>query len=140
MPLAIVGLGCRFPGGIVDGNSFWELLIKRRSGIRAVPPSRWNWAKFYHPNRDALGSMITKWGGFLDNAFDFDATFFGISPREALRMDPQHRLLLETTWEALEDAGIPPAAVKGADVGVFLGMSTNEYATLQQNAPELIDL
>lgn len=140
VPLAIVGLGCRFPGGIVDANSFWELLINRRSGIREVPPNRWNWSKFYHTNRDALGSMITKWGGFLDDVFAFDASFFGISPREALRIDPQHRLLLETTWEALEDAGIPPGQLRGSQAGVFIGMSTNEYATLQQNAPELVDL
>jgi acyl transferase domain-containing protein/acyl carrier protein len=129
--LAIVGVGCRFPGGVEDVESFWRLLAEGRSGIREVPPNRWDRDRFYHPQGTAPATMVTKWGGFVDNLDQFDAAFWGISPREAVRMDPQQRWMLEVSWEALEDSGTPPAALRGAPVGVFVGVSGNDYAGLQ---------
>ena len=89
-PLAIVGIGCRLPGGVTDAKSFWEFLREGQSGISEVPDDRWNLERYFNPNPDVPGKMITRWGGFLENVGGFDALFFGISPREALRMDP-HR-------------------------------------------------
>src|SRR5687767_1024127 len=99
-PVALVGIGCRFPGGANDVESFWTLLVEGRSGVREVPPDRWNLDRYYHPDAAAIGSMVTKWGGFVENLDMFDARFWGISPREAMRMDPQQRWLLEVAWEA----------------------------------------
>ena len=130
-PLAVVGIGCRFPGAVTDTTSFWELLIEGRSGIVEVPDDRWNRDRFYHPDRAIPGRMITKWGGFLDQLDQFDPQFWGISPREAARMDPQHRWLLEVAWEAIEDAGIAPNDLRGDTVGVFVGIAGNDYAGLQ---------
>lgn len=130
-PLAVVGIGCRFPGGVTDPASFWELLIEGRSGIIEVPDDRWNRDRFYHPNRAIPGRMITKWGGFLDRLDQFDPQFWGISPREAVRMDPQQRWLLEVAWEAIEDAGIAPSALRGDPVGVFVGIAGYDYAGIQ---------
>lgn len=130
-PLAVVGIGCRFPGGVTDATSFWELLIQGRSGIIEVPDDRWNRDRFYHADRAIPGRMITKWGGFLDRLDQFDPQFWCISPREAVRMDPQHRWLLEVAWEAIEDAGIAPNELRGDAVGVFVGIAGNDYAGLQ---------
>ncbi|MCB1079569.1 MAG: hypothetical protein KDM64_17255, partial [Verrucomicrobiae bacterium] len=94
-PLAIVGMACRFPGGVSDPASFWRLLVEQRTGIIPVPKDRWNRERWYHPNAEIPGKMITKWAGFVHDFDKFDAQFFGISPREALRMDPQQRWLLE---------------------------------------------
>src|SRR5882724_4811638 len=94
-PLAIVGMGCRFPGGVEDVESFWGLLVEGRSGICPVPPNRWNRARYYHPDGRVSGTMVTQLGGFVGNLDQFDAHFWGISPREAMRMDPQQRWLLE---------------------------------------------
>ncbi len=130
-PLAVVGIGCRFPGGVVDAASFWELLIEGRSGIVEVPEDRWNRDRYYHPDRSVPGRMVTQWGGFVDHLDRFDPQFWGISPREAVRMDPQQRWLLEVSWEAIEDAGISPSALRGRSVGVFVGIAGNDYAGLQ---------
>ncbi len=130
-PLALVGIGCRFPGGVTDATSFWELLVQGRSGIVEVPEDRWNRDRFYHPDRSIPGRMITKWGGFLGRLDQFDPQFWGISPREAARMDPQHRWLLEVAWEAIEDAGIAPRQLRGESVGVFVGIAGNDYAGIQ---------
>ncbi len=127
-PLAIVGIGCRFPGDVVDVESFWDLLVNGRSGIVEVPENRWNREHYYHRNRSIPGKMVTKWGGFVDNLDQFDAQFWGISPREALRMDPQQRWLLEVAWEAIEDAGISPQRLRGTNTGVFVGIASNDYA------------
>ena len=113
-PLAIVGIGCRLPGGSTDPELFWKHLRNGESGIREVPADRWNLHRFYSPNPDVPAKMITRWGGFVKDVDKFDARFFGISPREALRMDPQQRWLLEVAWEALEDGGIPPDALAGS--------------------------
>jgi thioester reductase-like protein len=130
-PLALVGIGCRFPGGVRDVDSFWKLLIDRQSGVTEVPPDRWDADRYHHADSLATERMVTKWGGFVDQLKSFDATFWGLSPREAMRMDPQQRWLLETAWEALEDAGIPPASLRGTSTGVFVGIAANDYHTLQ---------
>jgi acyl transferase domain-containing protein/NADPH:quinone reductase-like Zn-dependent oxidoreductase/SAM-dependent methyltransferase/acyl carrier protein len=130
-PLAIVGMSCRFPGGVEDVESFWSLLAEGRSGICEVPPNRWDRARYCHPDGRVSGTMVTPLGGFVDNLDEFDARFWGISPREAMRMDPQQRWLLEVAWEALEDSGTPPRSLRGTPVGVFIGISKNDYASLQ---------
>lgn len=139
-PLAIVGIGCRLPGGVTDAKSFWEFLREGQSGISEVPDDRWNLERYFNPNPDVPGKMITRWGGFLENVGGFDAQFFGISPREALRMDPQQRWLLETAWETLEDAGLAQAQISGTRTGVFVGISSNDYANIQQKGPFDVDV
>jgi acyl transferase domain-containing protein len=129
-PLAIVGMACRLPGGVEDPDAFWNLLANGVAAVTEVPAQRWNAARFHHQNPDAPGRMVTRWGGFVNNADAFDAAFFGISPREAACMDPQHRWLLETGWEALEDAGLPPEALAGSRTGVFVGISHSDYPLL----------
>ncbi len=128
-PIAIVGLGCRFPGA-ADLESFWRLLRDGVDAVSEVPPDRWDAAGFYDPDPAAPGKMTTRNGGFLDAVDGFDAAFFGISPREAAAMDPQQRLLLELAWEALEDAGKPADRLYGARAGVFVGISSFDYAAL----------
>ena len=130
-PLAIVGIGCRFPGEANDVESFWNMLIEGRSGIREVPPDRWSLARYYHPDRAVPGAIVTRYGGFVSGVDQFDAAFWGMSPREAIRMDPQQRWLLEAAWEALENSGTPPRKVRGTQVGVFVGISSSDYAALQ---------
>ncbi|MDF1812116.1 MAG: amino acid adenylation domain-containing protein [Verrucomicrobiales bacterium] len=139
-PLAIVGIGCRFPGGVSGPESFWEMLMEGRSGIVPVPEDRWNRERWHHENVDIPGKMITKWGGFVHDFDKFDAQFFGISPREALRMDPQQRWLLETAWESLEDAGIPPKSLRGTETAVYVGIASNDYANVAQSDPRNVDV
>jgi acyl transferase domain-containing protein len=130
-PLAIVGIGCHFPGGAHTPDLFWELM---HSGIDAtceVPETRWNADKYHDPNPKKVGKMATRRGGFLSEIDQFDPQFFGISPREANLVDPQQRLLLRTTWEALEDGGISADSLAGTDVGVFVGGFTLDYQLLQ---------
>ncbi|MBF6170827.1 type I polyketide synthase [Nocardia blacklockiae] len=118
---AIVGIGCRFPGGIDGPGTFWDFLIRQGDGIVEVPPDRWSLDKFYDPDPEAPGRMYTRHGGFLTQSlWEFDADFFGISQREASILDPQQRLLLEVAWEALDDGGAA-GRVGGRDVGVFVG-------------------
>ena len=103
-PIAIVGIGCRFPGGIRSPRTFWDFLVHGRDGTSEVPPDRWSIEKFYDQDPGQVAKIYAKRGGFLDDVSGFDPQFFGISPREAAYVDPQQRLLLETTWEAFEDA------------------------------------
>ncbi|WP_437917387.1 SDR family NAD(P)-dependent oxidoreductase [Sorangium sp. So ce302] len=138
-PIAIVGFGCRYPGGVRDAESFWKLLADGVDAIREVPKQRWDIDALYDPDPDAPGKMITRHGGFLDDIDLFDPAFFGISPREARKMDPQQRLLLETSWEALESAGLVPEQLMDSDTGVFVGLMYHEYATLAAGAPEALD-
>lgn len=107
-PVAVVGIGCRFPGDVDGPESFWDFLVAGRNAISTVPADRWDAEAFYHPDPLTPGRMTTKWGGFVPDVAGFDAEFFGITPREAAAMDPQQRMLLEVAWEALEHAGIPP--------------------------------
>lgn len=136
-PIAIVGIGCRFPGDAHSPADFWRLLKEGRLAISEVSADRWDINTYYDPDPDAPGKMYTRHGGFLKNLAQFDASFFGISPREATRMDPQQRLLAEVSWEALEHAGLPASTLAGSKTGVFIGMMNNlEYAMLQMQPGE----
>src|SRR5262249_18588893 len=130
-PIAIVGIGCRFPGDANSPGTFWQLLRDGVNAITEVVDERWNREAFYGGPEARPGKMLTQWGGFLKNIDGFDADFFGISPREAAQMDPQQRLVLELAWEALEDAGQVPAQLAGTNTGVFIGVSTADYRILQ---------
>ncbi|MFB2836378.1 MupA/Atu3671 family FMN-dependent luciferase-like monooxygenase, partial [Floridanema evergladense] len=126
-PLAIVGMGCRFPGGANSPEAFWELLSNGVDAISEIPPNRWDIEAFYDPDPNAPGKMYARYGGFIDRLEEFDAQFFGISPREALTLDPQQRLLLEVSWEALENAAIKPDTLVGSQTSVFVGVTGNDY-------------
>ena len=128
-PIAIIGLGCRVPGG-ADPEAFWRLLRDGRCEVRDVPADRWDAEAFYDPNPDAPGKMSTKRGAFLDRVDLFEPEFFGIAPREAVSMDPQQRLLLEVCWEALESAGIAADRLSGSPTGVFFGIAGSDYVDL----------
>ncbi|WP_437952505.1 SDR family NAD(P)-dependent oxidoreductase [Sorangium sp. So ce296] len=132
-PIAIVGLGLRLPGGIHDRDTLWTLLEEGRDAIAPIPASRWNADATYDPDPDAVGKSYVRDAAMLDRVDLFDADFFGISPREAKYVDPQHRLLLETSWQALEDAGIVPASLRDSKTGVFVGTGASDYAFLQSD-------
>ena len=127
-PIAIVGIGCRFPGGASDAEQFWRLLEQGVDATRDVPRERWDADAIYDPDPEAPGKSYVKRGAFLDAIDGFDADFFGISPREATLMDPQQRLLLEVAWEALEDAGLSPLERRGSSTGVWIGSCLDDYA------------
>ncbi len=129
-PIAVIGIGCRFPGGVKDPISFWKLLQNGKDAITEVPAERWDIEKLYTSEPKVSGKMNTRWGGFLEQIDGFDASFFQISPREANSMDPQQRLVLEVAWEALENAAIEPTQLADSPTGVFLGIGSADYHRL----------
>src|SRR5450432_1173425 len=135
--IAIIGMGCRFPGAN-DPASFWRMLCTGADAISPVPADRWDADALYDSDPAAPGKINSKAGGFLDQVDQFDCEFFGIAPAEADVMDPQQRLLLEVAWEALEDAGVVPAQLAGSACGVFMGISSTNYAALLHRDPSLV--
>ncbi len=139
-PIAIVGMACRFPGGVRTPAEFWQLLAGSRDGISDFPGDReWDLEHLYDPESLRSGTTYIREGGFIYDLADFDAEFFGISPREALAMDPQQRLMLEISWEAFEDAGIPVDSLRGSATGVFTGTTGQDYSTRAHSAPEIFE-
>ena len=130
-PLAIVGIGCRLPGGVDSPEALWKLLCSETDATSVVPETRWNADRYHDPNPAKVGKIVTRRGGFLRDIDQFDPQFFGMSPREAHSLDPQQRLLLHAAWEALEDGGIPADELAATDVGVFIGGFTLDYQLLQ---------
>ncbi|UXA08638.1 type I polyketide synthase [Mycobacterium sp. SMC-2] len=142
-PIAVVGMGCRLPGGVDNPDQFWQLLRDGRSGITRVPPERWDADALYTDDHTVPGTICNREGGFLSTwqPDEFDAEFFSITPREAAAMDPQQRLFLEVAWEALEDAGIPPHTIRGTQTSVFVGVTAYDYMLTLSEAmrPEELD-
>lgn len=138
-PIAIVGIGCRFPGGANNPESFWELLSKGIDATRDIPKERWDIQTFYDPDKSIPGKTYTYHGGFLERVDEFDAQFFEVSPREAAYLDPQQRILLEIVWEAMEDAGIDPQKLEGSNTGVYIGAFIMDYQLIQMKYVDFID-
>ena len=126
-PVAVVGMACRLPGGIDSPERLWQAFLRGDDLVTEIPPDRWDADDYYDPEPGMHGRSVSKWGAFLDDVAGFDAEFFGINEREATALDPQHRLLLETSWEVIEHAGLPPEVVTGSLTGVFVGLTHSDY-------------
>jgi acyl transferase domain-containing protein len=137
-PIAIIGMGCRFPKS-KDPKSFWQILQEGVDTIVEIPPDRWDVDKYYDPKPDTKGKTITRWGGFIDDAYQFDPSFFGLSLPEARRVDPQQRLVLEVAWEALENASVVPSQLAKTQTGVFIGISHSDHHRILYQDFSLID-
>ncbi|MCX5612884.1 acyltransferase domain-containing protein [Streptomyces sp. NBC_00047] len=138
-PIAIVGMGCRLPGGVRSPGDFWQMISSGTDAITGVPGDRWDADAYYDPDPNAAGRTTMRFGGFIDGVDRFDPYFFGISPREAARMDPQQRHFLEVAWEALEDAGLPREKLQGSATGVFVGANATDYLQMQLEDPAGLD-
>ncbi len=138
-PIAIIGMAGRFPGAD-NPQAFWDLVANGVDAVRQVPPDRWDVDVFYDPNPNAKGKIVSQWGGYLENPNLFDASFFGISPREAAHLDPRQRLILETAWEALEDAGVPPDSLSDSQTGVFMAVLKDDYGTRIFDDYEIVEV
>jgi acyl transferase domain-containing protein/acyl carrier protein len=137
-PIAVIGVACRFPGAD-NPEQFWQSLLSGRDAVTEIPPDRWDVDATYDPDPQAPGKTYSRWGGFLDRVDEFDAAFFGISPREARHMDPRQRILLETAWEALANAGLDPDRLSGSNTGVFIGHMVGDYYALETGNAAGID-
>src|SRR5204862_5376677 len=131
--IAIVGMACRFPGA-ANYDEYWRNLVAKKNCIREVPADRWDWRHYFGDPRLEPNKTSVKWGGFIDDLDKFDPLFFGISPSEAAFIDPQHRLFLEAAWHAVEDAGYSVASLSGKAIGVYAGVSKNDYAELMRES------
>src|SRR5437773_7204030 len=138
-PIAIVGMGCRFPGGATDPERFWALLEAGGDAITEIPRERWDVDALYDPEPEAPGKMATRWGGFLEHVDQFDPQFFGIAPREAMALDPQKRLLLAVAWAALEDAGQTRERLAGSPTSVFVGVCNADWARAMSATAAALD-
>ncbi|MGN6335756.1 sulfolipid-1 biosynthesis phthioceranic/hydroxyphthioceranic acid synthase [Mycobacterium sp.] len=136
-PVAVIGMGCRLPGGIDSPELLWEALVRGDDLITEIPPDRWDVDEYYDPEPGVPGRSVSKWGSFLDDVAGFDSEFFGINEREATAIDPQARLLLETSWEAVEHAGLSPASLAGSRTGVYVGLTHMDYILLAADAHAL---
>ncbi|MFV8162165.1 sulfolipid-1 biosynthesis phthioceranic/hydroxyphthioceranic acid synthase [Mycobacterium sp. 134] len=136
-PIAVIGMSCRLPGGIDSPELLWEALIRGDDFVTEVPPDRWDADEYYDPEPGVPGRSVSKWGAFLDDVAGFDADFFGINERESAALDPQHRLLLETSWEAMEHAGLTREALSDSLTGVFVGLTHADYQMLAADAQSL---
>ena len=135
-PLAIIGIGCRFPGGASTPEAFWKLLCDGVDAVGQIMPDRWDDRRWYHPDPSCPGRVYTRAAGCLSDIDQFDADFFGISPREAASMDPQQRLLLEVAWETLENAGVAPERLAGTRTGVFIGICAGVRDAPRTRSPD----
>ena len=134
-PIAIIGMACRLPGGIDSPDQLWDALLRGDDLVTEIPPDRWDADEYYDPEPGVPGRSVCKWGAFLDNVADFDPEFFGISEKEATAMDPQHRLLLETSWEAMEHAGLTRETIADSRTGVFVGLNHGDYQFAARRRP-----
>ncbi|MDA3659744.1 sulfolipid-1 biosynthesis phthioceranic/hydroxyphthioceranic acid synthase [Mycobacterium xenopi] len=136
-PIAVIGMACRLPGGIDSPELLWEALLRGDDLVTEIPPDRWDADEYYDPEPGVPGRSVSKWGAFIDDVAGFDADFFGISEQEAIAIDPQHRLLLEVSWEAAEHAGLSPARLAGTRTGVYVGLGHNDYQLVAADAHAL---
>ena len=133
-PVAVIGMACRLPGGIDSPEQLWEALLRGDDLVTEIPPDRWDADEYYDPEPGVPGRSVSKWGAFLDDVAGFDSEFFGINEREATAIDPQHRLLLETSWEAMEHAGLTRQRMADSLTGVFVGLTHDDYQLVAADA------
>ena len=139
-PIAVIGLGCRLPGGANSPEQLWDLLKNGEDAIEEMVDQRWTADEYYDPDPEAIGKLYTKANGLVSDVDQFDADFFGIAPVEATLMEPQQRLLLETTWDSLEHAGIAPDSLMGSKTGVFVGICHMGYSHMQAQYGSIEDV